>query len=185
MTTTEVTTPEGATTYSDLLRGQIRNEFNASQQYIAMAVWFDSRDLPRLAAHFYRQAVEERNHALMMIQWMLDRDLPVSVPGVDEVRSDFADISDAIRVALAQEKAVTEQIKSLFAKARQESDFLGEQFMLWFLSEQVEEVASMTTLLTIAERAGTDWFEVETYLARETVGDGGSSSAPRAAGGAL
>jgi ferritin len=179
------TDTENPTTYGDLLRTQIRNEFNASQQYIAMAVWFDARDLPRLAAHFYRQAVEERNHAMMMVQWMLDRDLPVSIPGVDEVRSEFADISDAIRVALAQEKAVTEQIKALFAKAREENDFLGEQFMLWFLSEQVEEVASMTTLLTIAERAGTDWFEVETYLAREAVGDVGVSNGPSAAGGVL
>ena len=180
-----MTTAEAPTTYADLLRGQIRNEFHASQQYIAMAVWFDSRDLPRLASHFYRQSVEERNHAMMMVQWMLDRDLPVSIPGVDEVRGDFADIADAIRTALAQEKAVTEQIKALFAKARAEEDFLGEQFMLWFLSEQVEEVASMSTLLTIAERAGADWFEVETYLAREKVGDSGHSSGPDAAGGNL
>jgi len=185
MTADHVVTTESPTTYADLLRGQIRNEFNASQQYVAMAVWFDARDLPRLASHFYRQAVEERNHAMMMVRWMLDRDIAVSIPGVDEVRSDFADISDAIRVALAQEKTVTEQIKSLFAKAREENDFLGEQFMLWFLSEQVEEVAAMTTLLTIAERAGTDWFEVETYLARETVGDEGSGASPSAAGGAL
>ena len=180
-----MTATETPNTYPDLLRAQIRNEFNASQQYIAMAVWFDSRDLPRLAAHFYRQSVEERNHAMMMVQWMLDRDLHVAIPGIDEVRSDFADISDAIRVALAQEKAVTEQIKSLFALARAENDFLGEQFMLWFLSEQVEEVASMTTLLTIAERAGTDWFEVETYLARETVGETETGNSPAAAGGAL
>jgi ferritin len=180
-----MTTTERSTTYADLLRAQIRNEFNASQQYIAMAVWFDARDLPRLAAHFYRQSVEERNHAMMMVQWMLDRDLPVSIPGVDEVRSEFADISDAVRVALAQETAVTEQIKALFAKAREENDFLGEQFMLWFLSEQVEEVAAMTTLLTITERAGDDWFEVETYVARETVGDNGVGSGPSAAGGAL
>lgn len=179
-----VTTTESAS-YADLLQAQIRNEFNASQQYVAMAVWFDARDLPQLAAHFYRQAVEERNHAMMMVQWMLDRDLPVSIPGIDEVRSEFADISDAVRVALTQEKAVTDQIKALFAKARAESDFLGEQFMLWFLSEQVEEVAAMTTLLTIAERAGNDWFEVETYLSRETVGDSGESSGPAAAGGVL
>ncbi len=180
-----MTTTEHSTTYADMLRAQIRNEFNASQQYIAMAVWFDTRDLPQLAAHFYRQAVEERNHAMMMVQWMIDRDLSVTIPGIDEVRSEFADIADAVRVALAQETAVTEQIKSLFAKARAENDFLGEQFMLWFLSEQVEEVAAMTTLLTIAERAGTDWFEVETYVARETVGDNGITTGPAAAGGAL
>ena len=175
-----------ASDFLSLLTAQVRNEFSASQQYIGLAVWFDSRDLPRLAGHFYRQSVEERNHAMMIVQWMLDRDLDVTIPGVDPVRNDFSTVAEPIAVALEQEKTVTEQIKTLFATARAEGDFLGEQFMLWFLKEQVEEVASMTTLLTIAERAGDDWFEIETYLAREAVGDAGAdTSAPAAAGGAL
>jgi len=177
---------ESPSRYVALLRDQVRHEFNASQQYIAIAVWYDAHDLPRLAAHFYRQASEERHHAMMIVQWMLDRDLKVTIPGVDEVRGDFETIADPIALALAQEKTVTEQIKTLFATARAEDDFLGEQFMLWFLKEQVEEVASMTTLLNVAQRAGSDWFDVETYLARESIGDGGNdSSAPAAAGGGL
>lgn len=172
--------------FATLLTAQIKNEFAASQQYIAIAVWFDAHDLPQLAAHFYRQSVEERNHAMMLVQWSLDRDWQVVIPGIDAVRGDFVDIQDAVGLALAQEKAVTEQIKALFAQARAEGDFLGEQFMLWFLSEQVEEVASMQTLLTIAERAGSDWFEVENFLAREAVGDAGQdAAAPSAAGGNL
>jgi len=177
---------ESPSRYVGLLREQVRHEFNASQQYIAIAVWYDSHDLPQLAAHFYRQAVEERNHAMMIVQWMLDRDLQISIPGVDEVKGEFASIVEPIALALAQEQKVTDQIKALFATAREESDFLGEQFMLWFLKEQVEEVAAMTTLLNVAQRAGDDWFDVETYLARESVGDsGGDASAPAAAGGAL
>ena len=182
---------ESPSRYVGLLREQVRHEFNASQQYIAIAVWYDAHDLPQLAAHFYRQAVEERNHAMMivqwmLVQWMLDRDLQISIPGVDEVKGEFASIVEPIALALAQEQKVTDQIKALFATAREESDFLGEQFMLWFLKEQVEEVAAMTTLLNVAQRAGDDWFDVETYLAREDVGDGGGdASAPAAAGGAL
>ncbi len=177
---------ESPSRYVGLLREQVRHEFNASQQYIAIAVWYDSRDLPQLAAHFYRQAVEERNHAMMIVQWMLDRDLQISIPGVDEVKGEFANIVEPLALALSQEQKVTDQIKALFATAREESDFLGEQFMLWFLKEQVEEVAAMTTLLNVAQRAGDDWFDVETYLAREDVGDeGGDASAPAAAGGAL
>ena len=177
---------ESPSRYVGLLREQVRHEFNASQQYIAIAVWYDAHDLPQLAAHFYRQAVEERNHAMMIVQWMLDRDLRISIPGVDEVKGDFASIVEPIALALAQEQKVTDQIKALFATAREESDFLGEQFMLWFLKEQVEEVAAMTTLLNVAQRAGDDWFDVETYLARESVGDsGGDASTPAAAGGAL
>jgi ferritin len=177
---------ESPSRYVGLLREQVRHEFNASQQYVAIAVWYDAHDLPQLAAHFYRQAVEERNHAMMIVQWMLDRDLQISIPGVDEVKGDFASIVEPLALALAQEQKVTDQIKALFATARDENDFLGEQFMLWFLKEQVEEVAAMTTLLNVAQRAGDDWFDVETYLARESVGDsGGDASAPAAAGGAL
>jgi ferritin len=177
---------ESPSKFVGLLREQVRHEFNASQQYISIAVWYDAKDLPQLAAHFYQQASEERHHAMMIVQWMLDRDLTVAIPGVDEVKGDFETIVEPIALALAQEKAVTEQIKTLFATARDENDFLGEQFMLWFLKEQVEEVASMTTLLNVAQRAGNDWFDIETYLARESVGDGGTdASAPAAAGGGV
>jgi ferritin len=172
--------------YVSLLSDQVRNELAASQQYLAIAVWFDAHDLPQLARHFYRQSVEERNHGMMMVQWMLDRDIAVTIPSVPEVRNDFADVTEPIALALSQEKTVTDQIRTLFATAREENDALGEQFMLWFLKEQVEEVASMSTLLTIAQRAGHDWFEIETFLAREVVGDSGvDADGPTAAGGAL
>jgi ferritin len=175
-----------STRFVDLLGRQIRNEFTAQQQYIAAAVWFDEQDLPRLAAHFYRQAVEERNHAMMMVRYLLDRDLPAPIPGIDEVRQDFKTPLEPLEMALAQEQAVTGQVEALFKAAREEADVLGEQFMLWFLKEQVEEVASMSTLVTIAERAGDDWFRIEEHLTRESVGDAGADpSAPEAAGGAL
>ena len=81
---------------------------------------------------------------------------------------------------------VTEQIEAIFQAARAENDVLGEQFMLWFLKEQVEEVAAATTLLTVAERAGENLFDLENFVARETIGDAGESAdAPEAAGGAL
>ena len=170
--------------FLSLLTAQVRNEFSASQQYIALAAWFDSHDLPQLAGHFYRQSVEERNHAMMIVRWMLDRDLAVVIPGIDPVRNDFSSVAEPIALALEQEKTVTEQIKTLFATARAEGDFLGEQFMLWFLKEQVEEVASMTTLLRIVRRAGDNLFHVEDFVAREMSPDVGTDpTAPPAAGG--
>ncbi|WP_166878329.1 ferritin [Salinibacterium sp. ZJ450] len=172
--------------FDQLLTSQIGNEFAASQQYIAIAVWFDDHDLPQLARHFYRQSVEERNHAMMLVQYRVDRDLGVTIPGVEAPRTDFASVVEPIALALAQEKQVTGQIEALFRAAREEGDALGEQAMLWFLKEQVEEVASMTTLLTIAERAGDNYFDIENFIARETVGDHGKSTdGPQAAGGAL
>jgi ferritin len=165
---------------------QVRNEFTASQQYVAIAIWFDDHDLPRLAGRFHRQSVEERNHALMIVRYCLDRDLPVQIPGVDEVRNTFEGPVDLITLSLTQEKAVTAQMEAIFRAARAEGDVLGEQFMLWFLKEQVEEVASMNTLLTICARAGDDWFQIEDHLARESVGQAApEADAPAVAGGAL
>ncbi|GAB3590753.1 ferritin [Angustibacter peucedani] len=173
------------TAFLDLLRQQIRHEFTASQQYIAVAVWFDDYDMPQLAAHFYAQAVEERNHAMMMVQYLLDSDEKVAVPGVDEVRSDFAGVIEPIELALDQEKLVTRQIEALARTARDEGDYRGEQFMQWFLKEQVEEVASMTTLLAIAHRAGDNLFHLEDFVAREMAGEAADPTAPAAAGGAI
>ena len=81
---------------------------------------------------------------------------------------------------------MTNQIEAIFRAARAEGDALGEQFLLWFLEEQVEEVAAATTLVTVAKRAGDNLFDLENYVARETIGDSGeSAAAPRAAGGEL
>ncbi len=173
-------------TFVEKLHEQVGNELAAHQQYIALAVWFDGRDLPQLARHFFRQAVEERNHGMMIVQYMLDRDLPVEIPGVPPVRNSFSSPVELIKLALEQERQVTSQIEELFRLARADGDALGEQFLLWFLAEQVEEVASMSTLLVIAERAGSNWFDIEDFVAREQVGDGGvDANAPMAAGGAL
>ncbi|MGV8976776.1 MAG: ferritin [Cellulomonas sp.] len=172
--------------YLQLLREQIGHEFDAHQQYVAIAVWFDGQDLPQLARHYYRQAIEERNHALMIVQYLLDRGLHVEIPSGGHVRNDFTSVLDPISLALAQEQQVTEQIEAIFRAAREEGDALGEQFLLWFLKEQVEEVASATTLRTVATRAGDNLFDLENYVAREQVGDGGESAdAPAAAGGAI
>ena len=172
--------------YHELLQEQIGHEFTASQQYIAVAVWFDDQDLPRLAAHFYRQSLEERNHAMMLVQYLLDNDAHPQIPTVGEIRNDFKTVLDPLDLALEQEIMVTDQIATLAKTARAEDDYIGEQFMQWFLKEQVEEVASMKTLVNVARRAGDNLFHLEEYLAREQVGDGGGDpTAPTAAGGAV
>ncbi|CRK60821.1 Ferritin-like protein 2 [Alloactinosynnema sp. L-07] len=170
--------------FDKLLQDQIRNEFTASQQYVALAVWFDGQDLPQLAKHFYRQALEERNHAMMIIQYLLDNDVEVSVPGIDAVRNDFTEAAELIALALDQERQVTDDVIALAKVARDEDDYKGEQFMQWFLKEQVEEVSQMSTLLNVVKRAKGNLFDIENYLAREHVGTSGDDPlAPRAAGG--
>lgn len=173
------------TKFHALIQDQIRSEFTASQQYIAIAVFFDGADLPQLAKHFYAQAVEERNHAMMLVRYLLDRDVDVEIPGIDPVCNSFTTPRDALALALDQERSVTEQIGRLASVARDEGDHLGEQFMQWFLKEQVEEVAAMTTLVRIADRAGSNLFHIEDFVAREMSAAGADPTAPRAAGGAL
>jgi bacterioferritin B len=170
------------------LNEQVGHEFAASQQYVAIAVYYDSETLPLLAAHFYRQAIEERNHAMMIVQYLLDADHEVAIPGIEAPRTDFADPRAPVALALEQEKRVTEQIAALVALAREEHDLVGEQFLHWFLQEQREEVASMSDLLSVVERAAeSNILLAEDYLARNPVGDQGApdAGAPPAAGGAL
>jgi ferritin len=173
------------TKFHALMQEQIFNEFTAAQQYVAIAVYFDGEDLPQLAKHFYGQAVEERNHAMMLVQHLLDRDLRVEIPGVDTVRNQFDRPREALALALEQERAVTDQVSRLAAVARDEGDFLGEQFMQWFLQEQVEETAVMSTLVRVADRAGSNLFELENFVAREVDRTPSGSGAPHAAGGQL
>lgn len=175
------------TTFAEALNEQIANEFGASQQYIAIAVWYDDETLPQLAAHFYRQAVEERNHAMMITKFLLDAQLAVAIPGVAAPRNDFADPVEPVALALAQERQVTEQIQQLAQLARKEGDLVGEQFLAWFLREQLEEMSSMAGLLRVVERAATSNIMLaEDYLARAAAGgEGEPAGAPEAAGGAL
>jgi ferritin len=173
-------------TFHRRLAEQIGHEFTASQQYVAIAVWFDQQALPQLASRFYAQAIEERNHAMMIVQYLMDRDVAVAIPGVSAVRNDFDVLDEPIALALAQERSVSAQFERLIATAREDGDYLGEQFTHWFLKEQVEEVASMSTLLTVAQRCQDNPLLMEDYLAREG-GDGEAPdpTAPHAAGGAV
>lgn len=181
-----LTKKEPRSKFYELLQAQVHNEFNASQQYIALAVWFDNEDLPQLAKHFYKQSVEERNHAMALVQYMLDTDHHVEIPGTGEVRNEFSGVADLIELALAQEKEVAADIQTLAKAARAEEDYMAEQFVQWFLAEQVEEIAQMKTLLTIVKRANGNLFDIEAHLHRESVGAGEpSASMPPVAGGAL
>jgi ferritin len=172
--------------FTDALNEQIAYEFGASQQYIAIAVHYDAQTLPQLAAHFYRQAVEERNHAMIMVQYLLDADEEVVIPAVEAPQVSFPDLVAPVQLALDQEKRVTGQIQQLALTAREEGDLVAEQFMHWFLQEQREEVSSMSSLLDVVSRSKDNVMFIEDFLARETVGDeGAGASAPPAAGGAL
>ena len=175
-----------AAAFVERLNEQIGHEFAASQQYLAIAVYYDDETLPRLASFFYGQALEERNHALMMVQYLLDAGAPAPIPGVAAPQNAFGDVVEPVVLALAQERRVSEQINALAAIAREEGDYSSEQFMQWFIKEQIEEVASINDLLTVVTRARENPLLAEEYLARESPGEERDDpTAPPVAGGTL
>lgn len=171
-----------ASRFVDQLNVQIGNELAAHNQYLACAIHYDALTMPQMAAFFYGQALEERDHAMMMVQYLLDSDADVSIPAIEAPVDSFGDVVAPVALALEQEKRVTEQINGLLRIAREESDFASEQFMQWFIKEQVEEVATMSDLLTVVSRNTDDLEDIEEYVAREQAGEGEDPTAPRVAG---
>ena len=171
-----------AARFAELLNAQIGNELAAHNQYLACAIYYDALTMPRMAAFFYEQALEERAHAMMMVQYLVDTDAEVVLPAVEAPISAFADLVAPVELALAQERRVTDQINGLLRIAREEGDFASEQFMQWFIKEQVEEVATMSDLLAVASRNRDDIEDIEEYVAREHGGEGEDPTAPRQAG---
>ena len=168
--------------FVEQLNTQIGHEFAAHQQYVACAVYYDALTMPQMAGFFYAQAMEERGHAMMMVKYLIDSDAPVRIPGVRAPQVEFADLVAPVELALEQERQVAAQINELTKIAREESDFASDQFMQWFIKEQVEEVATMSDLLTVATRASHDIEAIEDYVAREQSGQPGDPTAPPIAG---
>jgi ferritin len=172
--------------FVEQLNRQIANEFAASQQYVAAAVHYDAETLPQLAAFFYAQALEERNHAMMMVQYLLDSGAEPAIPGIEAPTTTFGDVVEPVALALEQERRVGEEINALMKRAREDVDFASEQFMQWFVKEQVEEVASMSDLLRVVERSRENPMLAEDWLARENPrAEAQDPTAPAAAGGAV
>jgi bacterioferritin B len=172
-------------TFAARLNEQIGNELSAHVQYLALAAWYDNETLPNLAAIFYTQAREEHDHAMMMVQYLIDNDVAVAIPAVPAPRFAFADLVEPVGLALEQEQRVTAQISDLSRIARDEGDLQSERFMDWFLKEQTEEVAKMRDLLTQAQRGKDSPLQLEQVLAplaAETPAD--DPTAPPIAGGA-
>ena len=162
---------------AEAMNAQIKSEFGASAQYVAIAVYFDEETLPDLAAFFYAQAEEERMHAMKFVHFILEAGGKPIIPGLPEMRNHFESASDAVQFALDQEIKVTNQINNLLSIAEAEKDYASSQFLQWFVTEQVEEVDSMTTLLNTIKHAGGTLLLVEDFVRRTMAAGGGEASA--------
>lgn len=145
---------------------QIGSELGASNQYLKIAAYFDSESLPELAAFFYRQSDEERQHAMKFVHYILDAGGVVEIPAIGAAPADIGSAEAAVKMALDWELEVTKQINSLMDEAIAEKDHIAQQFLSWFVDEQLEEVSTMDTLLAVVKRAGDQLMFVEQYMAR-------------------
>ncbi|MFN8591945.1 MAG: ferritin [Thermomicrobiales bacterium] len=144
---------------------QIGHEFAAMVQYVTIAAYFDGEGLPRLAQHFYRQAEEEKTHAMRFVHYVVEAGGQVAIPALPEVQSEFTSTEAAVGLSLEQEKTVTRQINALMDRAIAENDHATRNMLEWFVMEQIEEVSSMDTLLRMVRRAGeSGLLFVESYL---------------------
>lgn len=139
---------------NDALNEQIGREFGASIQYVAIAAHFDLEGLPALARHFYKQANEEREHAMRFVKYIIDADGRVEIPAVPAPRSRFGSAEEAVQLSLDWETAVTKQITDLMDMSIKQNDHITKNFLEWFVQEQLEEMSSMDTLLRMVKRAG-------------------------------
>ena len=146
------------------LNAQVIEEFTAQNQYVAIALYFDGETLPELANFFHRQAEEEREHGMKLLQYIADAGGHPVVPATKEVKNHFESAEEAVELALNQEVQVTNQINNLVAIAEAENDYLTRQTLQWFVIEQLEEVSSMSDLLNVVQRAGDNLFRVEEFL---------------------
>jgi len=162
------------------LNEQIGHEFGASIQYVSIAAHFDCEGLPMLAKHFYRQAEEEREHAMRFVKYVVDAGGHLEIPEIPAPRGKFSSAEEAVQLSLDWERKVTKQINGLVDIAIKESDHISKNFLEWFVKEQLEEMSSMDTLLRMVQRAGeTGLLFVENYLAQQ-----GRGAAPIAEGDA-
>jgi ferritin len=147
------------------VNAQVGNELGASHQYIAIATYFDEEGLPALAQHFYKQSLEERDHAMRFVKMLLEAGAAVKIPAVPAPKSGFKNAAEAVKLALDSEMRVTAQINALMDQAIADKDHGNKNALEWFVNEQREEMSSMDTLLRMVKRAGeSGLFFVENFL---------------------
>ncbi|MCC6299194.1 MAG: ferritin [Anaerolineales bacterium] len=145
---------------------QIGNEFGASMQYLSIAAHFHTQKLTLLAKLFFEQAEEEKTHALKFVHYVLDTQGELQIPVIAAPKPKFASAEEAVKAALTWEQEVTQQIKNLMDLAVSQNDYLAQNFLQWFIDEQLEEVNKMDQLLSVVTRAGEkNLLMVEAYLA--------------------
>lgn len=151
----------------DALNAQMGRELEAHLQYLSISSWFDSEGLPELTKFFAAQAAEEHAHAMRFLTYIQDVGGPVEIPALAAPKPTFESAEEAVAASLAWENEVTAHIHALADLAVAASDHATQVFLQWFVTEQVEEVSTMSELLQVTKRAGeANLLLLDDYVAR-------------------
>ena len=141
----------------DAMNEQVKNEFYAAYQYLSMAAYCESENLPGFAHWMRTQAREETEHAMKFYDFILDRNGRVVLQAVEEPVVEFGSPLEVFERALEHEQRVTAMINDLYGLAVRENDYASQTFLQWFVTEQVEEEKNagdvVETLKMIGDRS--------------------------------
>ena len=149
---------------AEAFNAQVGSELAAANQYLHVAAYFESEALPALAAFFYRQSDEEREHALKFVHYLGEAGGRLAIPDIPAPPAQIDSAEEAVKACLDWEMEVTGQINALMDLAIEERDHHAREFLGWFVTEQLEEVGTMEDLLIAVRRAGDQLFFVERYI---------------------
>ncbi len=137
---------------NNAINKQIGEELKASNGYANMAAYFNGLGLLKLTAMFFEQSAEEREHAMKFLHYLLEVEGEVAIPAIPAVPDKFESVKAAFEMALRWEKEVTGKINQLMDLAVEEKDYAAQDFLRWYVTEQVEEEATMSHLVLVSEQ---------------------------------
>lgn len=140
----------------DILNKQVKMEAQSSAAYLAMAAWCDKEGYDNCAEFFFKQSEEERKHQLKFFHYLVDMEGDAISPAVDESQHEFEKLRSVFEKALEMEMAVTDSIHDIVKLCRKEGDFATEEFLRWFVQEQIEEEYVARRCLELFDVLGED-----------------------------
>ena len=143
-------------TVLEAINRQIGAEFAASFSYLSMAAWCEHHKFMGAGRWLRQQSVEEHGHAMKLLNFILARNHPVKLVGIDQPAHDFTSVADVFERALKQEQEVSRQIDALYELAFQEKVFAAMAELQWFITEQVEEEKTVREIVAKLHMVGND-----------------------------
>lgn len=145
------------------LNKQINEEFWSAYLYLSMSTHFASKGKPGVAKWFKDQFDEEQEHAVKLMDYVVEREGVVTLEPIKKVHNEWKSVLHAFEETLAHEKVVSGFINELVGLAREEKDYATENMLQWFVSEQVEEESTAQGLIDALTMIGDNGFGLYTF----------------------